>query len=85
MLDERRNLAEVAFSVTAEWKRKGLSKRILHKLAEAARDNGIEGLVAFTSLNNRPMIGLFKTLPYKVRMTAEDDMVDLLCRFDEPA
>ena len=84
VLDERRNLAEVAFSVTLEWKRRGLSKRILHKLAEAARDNGIEGLVAYTSINNKPMINLFKTLPYKVRMSAEDDMVDLVCRFDEP-
>ncbi|MCU0572908.1 MAG: GNAT family N-acetyltransferase [Syntrophobacteraceae bacterium] len=84
VLDERRNLAEVAFSVTLEWKRRGLSKCILHKLAEAARDNGIEGLVAYTSINNKPMIGLFKTLPYKVKMSAEDDMVDLVCRFDEP-
>jgi len=84
VLDERRNLAEVAFSVTLEWKRRGLSKRILHKLAEAARDNGIAGLVAYTSINNKPMIGLFKTLPYKVKMSAEDDMVELVCRFDEP-
>ncbi len=84
VLDERRNMAEVAFSVTKEWKRKGLSKFILFKLAEVAKDNGIEGLVAYTSLNNKPMIGLFKTLPYKVKLTVEDDMVDLVCRFDDP-
>lgn len=84
VLDERRNMAEVAFSVSKAWKRKGVSKIILAKLAEVARDNGIEGLVAYTSLNNKPMIGLFKTLPYKVKLTAEDDMVDLMCRFDEP-
>ncbi|MCU0586687.1 MAG: GNAT family N-acetyltransferase [Syntrophobacteraceae bacterium] len=83
VLDARRNLAEVAFSVTKDWKRRGLSKRILEKLAEAARDNGIEGLVAYTSLNNKAMIGLFRTLPYKVSLAAEDDMVDLVCRFDE--
>lgn len=84
VLDERRNMAEVAFSVSKAWKRKGVSKFILAKLAEVARDNGIAGLVAYTSLNNKPMIGLFKTLPYKVKLTAEDDMVDLMCRFDEP-
>ncbi|NTW36122.1 MAG: GNAT family N-acetyltransferase, partial [Syntrophobacteraceae bacterium] len=74
VLDGRRNLAEVAFSVTREWKRKGLSRLILHKLAEVAKDNGIEGLMAYTSLHNKPMISLFKTLPYKVKLTAEDDM-----------
>ncbi len=84
VLDARRNLAEVAFSVTKEWKRKGLSRLILHKLAEVAKDNGIEGLVAYTSLHNKPMISLFKTLPYKVKLTAEDDMADLVCRFDDP-
>jgi GNAT superfamily N-acetyltransferase len=84
VLDARRNLAEVAFSVTREWKRRGLSRLILHKLAEAAKDNGIGGLVAYTSLHNKPMISLFKTLPYKVKLTAEDDMVDLVCRFDDP-
>jgi len=84
VLDGRRNLAEVAFSVTREWKRKGLSRLILHKLAEVAKDNGIEGLMAYTSLHNKPMISLFKTLPYKVKLTAEDDMADLVCRFDDP-
>jgi acyl-CoA hydrolase/GNAT superfamily N-acetyltransferase len=84
VLDERRNLAEVAFSVTKEWKRRGLSKFILFKLAEVAKDSGIGGLVAYTSLNNKPMIGLFKTLPYKVKLSVEDDMVDLVCRFDDP-
>jgi acyl-CoA hydrolase/GNAT superfamily N-acetyltransferase len=84
VLDERRNMAEVAFSVSKAWKRKGVSKVILSKLAEVARDSGIEGLVAYTSLNNKPMINLFKTLPYKVKLTAEDDMIDLMCRFDEP-
>ena len=84
VLDGRRNLAEVAFSVTREWKRKGLSRLILHKLAEVAKDNGIEGLMAYTSLHNKPMISLFKTLPYKVKLTAEEDMADLVCRFDDP-
>jgi L-amino acid N-acyltransferase YncA len=70
--------------VTKAWKRKGLSRIILQKLAEVAKDSGIDGLVAYTSLNNKPMIGLFKTLPYRVKLTAEDDMVDLVCRFNDP-
>jgi acyl-CoA hydrolase/ribosomal protein S18 acetylase RimI-like enzyme len=84
VLDERRRMAEVAFSVSKEYKRKGLSKIILRKLAEVAKDNGIEGLVAYTAMNNQAMIHLFKSLPYKVKAVPDDDMLDLMCRFDEP-
>lgn len=85
ILDERNNVAEVAFSVSKPWQRKGLSTVIMRKLAEAARDNGIAGLVAYTSVKNKAMISLFRTLPYKVRSVIEEDMVDLSARFDEPA
>jgi acyl-CoA hydrolase/GNAT superfamily N-acetyltransferase len=83
VLDPRSNLAEVAFSVARGWQRQGLSKIILRKLAEAARDNGIAGLFAYTSIQNKAMIGLFRTLPYRVANTYEDDMIHLCCRFDE--
>jgi acyl-CoA hydrolase/GNAT superfamily N-acetyltransferase len=84
ILDERNNVAEVAFSVSKPWQRKGLSKVIMGKLAEAARENGIAGLVAYTSTKNKAMISLFKTLPYKVKAVIEDDMVDLSAHFDAP-
>jgi RimJ/RimL family protein N-acetyltransferase len=85
VLDERNNVAEVAFSVSKRWQQKGLSKLIMKKLAEAAQENGIAGLVAYTSMKNKAMIRLFKTLPYKVKSVVEGDMVDLSARFDEPA
>ncbi len=84
VLDERNNVAEVAFSVSKPWQRKGLSKIIMRKLAEAARENGIKGLVAYTSIKNKAMISLFKTLPYKVKSVVEEDMVDLSAYFDQP-
>ncbi len=84
ILEERRNIAEVAFSVAKEWQKKGLSRLILKKLSEAARENGISGLVAYTSISNKAMIGLFKTLPYEVKTTAEDDLLRLSCCFDSP-
>ncbi|MGD9505949.1 MAG: GNAT family N-acetyltransferase [Syntrophobacteraceae bacterium] len=85
VLEQKHNMAEVAFSVSKEWQGKGLSKIILRKLAEAAKDNGIAGLLAFTALNNQGMIRLFKSLPYKVVTTAEDDLLSMSARFDEPA
>jgi acyl-CoA hydrolase/GNAT superfamily N-acetyltransferase len=83
VLEPRHNVAEVAFSVSKEWQGKGLSKIILRKLAEAARGNGIGGLVAYTSLNNRAMIALFKSLPYAVESSVEDDLFHLRCHFAE--
>ena len=84
LLEEAKNIAEVAFSVSREYQGKGMGKILLAKLAQAARENGISGLVAYTSPQNQGMIRLFKTLPYKVRNTFDGDMLQLSCRFDEP-
>lgn len=83
LLDPVSNIAEVAFSVSKEYQGKGLGRIFLHKLASAARENGIAGLVAYTSPGNRAMIALFKTMPYKARTRFEGDTVTLTCRFDE--
>ena len=84
LLDPSSNMAEVAFSVSKDFKRKGLGKSFINKRCQAAFDKGIAGLFAYTSLENKAMIGLFKTLPSQVKQSFEDDMVVLRCRFDEP-
>jgi GNAT superfamily N-acetyltransferase len=83
LLDPGVNMAEVAFSVSKEWQGKRLGKILLEKLAAAARENGISGLMAYTSPKNKGMVRLFKTLPYKVKSIFDGDMVNLSCRFDE--
>jgi acyl-CoA hydrolase/RimJ/RimL family protein N-acetyltransferase len=77
------NMAEVAFSISKGYQGKMLGKTFLRKLAETARENGISGLMAYTSPNNQAMIKLFKTLPYKVNTTFDGDLVALSCKFDE--
>ena len=77
------NMAEVAFSVNKEYRGIGMGKILLKILAEAARENGIAGLVAYTSTKNKAMVNLFKTLPYKVKTSFEGDTFSLSCRFDE--
>ena len=62
-----------------------MGKRFIRKLARAARDNGISGLVAYTSPQNKAMIALFKTLPYKVKTSFDGDSLMLRCHFDEMA
>jgi len=84
LLDPAANLAEVAFSVSREYQGKGLGRVLILKLAEAARENGISGLVAYTSPQNQGMIRLFNYLPYKVKTVFDGDMLALSCRFDAP-
>jgi len=84
LIDDSKNMAEVAFSVNREWQGKGMARILMQKLAEAARENGIAGLIAYTSHDNAAMINLFKTLPYKVKTTFDDDVLVLSCKFSEP-
>lgn len=77
------NMAEVAFSVSKEYQGKGLGKIFLKKLAGAAREHGIAGLLAYTASHNQSMIRLFKSLPYKTRTTFDGEALTLSCRFDE--
>jgi acyl-CoA hydrolase/RimJ/RimL family protein N-acetyltransferase len=77
------NMAEVAFTVAKDYQHKGLGKLFLQKLSTAAREHGIAGLVAYSAPHNKAMIDLFKTLPYKVKTTFEDEVLFLSCRFDE--
>lgn len=79
------NMAEVAFSISEEYKGKGLGSFFLKKLAAVVRENGIGGLMAFTFPSNKAMINLFKTLPYKVKTQYEDGDLILSCRFNELA
>ena len=79
------NIAEVAFSISKEYQGKGLGKLFISKLARAARENGISGLMAYTSPRNSAMIALFKTLPYQVKTSFDGDSLMLKCRFDELA
>ncbi len=85
LIDPATNVAEIAFSVSKDYQKKGMGKILLKKLASAARENHISGLVAYTSPQNRGMIKLFNQLPYKVNTYFDGDMLTLRCKFDEPA
>ncbi|MBW1891051.1 MAG: GNAT family N-acetyltransferase [Deltaproteobacteria bacterium] len=84
LLDPSNNMAEVAFSVSKDFKKKGLGKILMTKLCQAAREKGISGLFAYTSHNNKGMINLFSTLPFQIIKSFEDGMVLLKCSFENP-
>ena len=83
LLDQAGNIAEVAFSVSRDWQGKGLGKILMRKLCEAARENEISGLTAYTMPGNQGMIKLFKSLPYNVSTIYDGEVVELTCMFDE--
>ncbi|MEA1946458.1 MAG: GNAT family N-acetyltransferase [Thermodesulfobacteriota bacterium] len=83
LLDPAKNTAEIAFSVSKDWQGKGLGKILMRKLCEAARENGISGLVAYTMPRNQGMIKLFKSLPYKASTVYDGEVVELTCMFNE--
>jgi len=84
LIDPATNIAEIAFSISKDYQKKGLGKILLKKLATAARANDISGLVAYTSPHNRGMIKLFKQLPYKANTFFDGDMLTLKSMFNEP-
>jgi ribosomal protein S18 acetylase RimI-like enzyme len=83
LLDPKENIAEIAFSISKAYQRKGLGKMLLNKLCEAARENGIAGFLAYTAPDNQGMIKLFESLPYKIERAVTDEMLELRCRFDQ--
>ncbi|MEA3429624.1 MAG: GNAT family N-acetyltransferase [Thermodesulfobacteriota bacterium] len=83
LLDESKNIAEIAFSVNRRYQEKGMGRILIRKLSEAARENGIAGFIAYTSPQNQAMIKLFKSLPYKTTTIFDGDVLSLNCRFDE--
>ena len=84
LVDPATNEAEMAFSISKPYQKKGLGKLLLEKLAFAARENGTSGLIVYTSAQNRGMIKLFKSLPYKVDSFFDGEMLKLSCKFDQP-
>ncbi len=83
LLEKAGNTAEIAFSINRKWQGKGLGRVLISKLSKAAMENGIANLIAYTSPQNRKMIELFKTLPYKITSIYEDGLVVLRCSFEE--
>ncbi|MGD8713920.1 MAG: GNAT family N-acetyltransferase, partial [Desulfobacterales bacterium] len=84
LLEPTTNVAEIAFSISKAYQKKGLGKILLKKLTDAARENGISGFMAYTAPQNQGMIKLFNQLPFKVKTFFDGDMLNLSCNFDEP-
>ncbi len=82
-LNPETEMAEIAFSVEKDWQGKGLSSIVIQKLAEAAKRQGIKGLTAYTSKENKRMVKLFNSLNYEVKVASQGNMIYLEAKFEE--
>ncbi len=80
-LNPETQMAEIAFSVNKDWQGRGLSSIVIIKLAEAAKRNGIKGLTAYTSRENKRMVKLFNTLDYEVKTSTQGSSIYLEASF----
>ena len=73
-LDEKTNLAEVAFVVRDDWQNRGIGTFLLKHLATIAKRNGIRGFTAEVLRANRAMQQVFLTSDFEVRSEPNEDV-----------
>ncbi|WP_371806369.1 GNAT family N-acetyltransferase [Candidatus Lokiarchaeum ossiferum] len=80
-LDRSTNLAEIAFTVTKEYRGQGLTRFMVNKLIIVAQEKGVKGFVGEILSNNQPMLHIIKTLPYKVEFHNYGDSLEFSFKF----
>ena len=80
-LDEKTNLAEVAFVVHDDWQNKGIGSFLLKHLTTIARRNGISGFTAEVLRANRAMQRVFQKSEFKVTSTPAEDVFSFVIEF----
>jgi acyl-CoA hydrolase/GNAT superfamily N-acetyltransferase len=83
-LNEKTNLAEVAFVVRDNWQNRGIGTFLLNYLSELARRNGIGGFTAEVLRENRAMQRVFNKCPFKVTSVPNDDVTSFRMEFTVP-
>jgi len=73
-LNEKTNIAEVAFVVRDNWQNKGIGSFLLDYLATIARGNGISGFTAEVLNTNKAMQRVFQKSKYKLTSTPSEDV-----------
>ena len=80
-LDEKTNMAEVAFVVRDDWQNQGIGTELLRYLAQIAIRNGIRGFTAEVLRANRAMQRVFHKLDHQVTSEPQDDVYSFVIEF----
>ena len=80
--DNATNMGEIAFTVSKDWRNKGLTKFMLHYLIRIAKEKGLDGFQGEILWENKAMVHIIRDSGYIINgQTREDDWV-FSFRFD---
>ncbi len=85
MLDSNSNMAEVAFSVSDKYQRRGIGSYLFQFLVRLAREQGIRGFRATVMAANVGMRRIFEKSGYVLHTAYDSGIISLEFRFSEPA
>jgi len=80
-LDERTNMAEVAFVVRDEWQNRGIGRFLFRHLIAIAKRSGISGFTAEVLRENKRMQAIFNHCGMSVKSSREDDVYSFRITF----
>jgi GNAT superfamily N-acetyltransferase len=83
MTDVEKQSAEVAFTVSDAWQRKGLGTYLLKRLVDIARGHGIQTFHAYVLVQNGGMLKIFHDSGLAVETTTEADVVHVTMKLPE--
>jgi len=81
--DPRSSFADANFLVCDEWQNKGIGTRLIRKLVDVARRNGIAGFTADVLHGNHGMLHVFHRCGYPVESKMSDGVYSLRIPFKE--
>jgi acyl-CoA hydrolase/GNAT superfamily N-acetyltransferase len=80
-LEQSTNMAEIAFTVTKEYRNQGLTKHMIYKLIEIAQEKGVSGFVGDVLAENGPMLHVLRTMPYDIHFSNYGDSFEFNFKF----
>ncbi len=80
-LNQKTNMAEVAFTVQDAWQKRGIGTALFQHLATIAKRYGIRGFTAEVLRANRPMQKVFTRSPFKVTSEPMEDVIHFVIEF----
>ncbi len=83
VMTPERGTAEFAVIVADPWQGKGLGQKLIERVLEIARENGVNHLWGDVLAANLPMLELVKKLGFRVSRGESDDIRRVVMEFSQ--
>lgn len=80
-LNQNTNLAEIAVTTDAKYRKIGIARKMFLKLIEYAQMRGIAGIYGEVYANNQPLLRIIKSLPYQIVLEDYGETLEFYCYF----